>query len=168
MKVSELNDKGYFPGSSKAKIVKSVDYDLDKYKSLILVTGGDFAEGQIRNINYFDEVIDIEELQSRIVKSGLADKVPSVTYDDKISIHNAQKHYARFIWFRFKVRGEERHKKYAQFMLIDPNSLEEIFVAEQHLDFMWSGVNDQSTWYPLFNSLIDYIKRNSTTYGKNT
>jgi hypothetical protein len=55
---------------------------------------------------------------------------------------------------------------YTQFVLTDPLTLDDLFVVETHLDFIWTGVNDQNNWYPMFNALIDYIKSNSKTYGK--
>jgi hypothetical protein len=166
MKVTKLNDEGYFPTDTRGDVVKNTSIDLDKKKSLILVTAGDFVKGQTKNIGYFDEVIDLDELQTRIVKAGLSNKVPTVTAEDKISVHNAAKHYRPFLWLKFDIRGEEHDNRFAQFKLIDPRNLEEIFITEIHLDYFWKGVNDQATWYPLFNSIIDYIKANSKTYSK--
>jgi hypothetical protein len=55
-------------------------------------------------------------------------------------------------------------KKYGQFVLTKPDTLEDILVVEKYLDYVWAGVNDQNTWYPLFNSIVDYIDENSETW----
>lgn len=139
----------------------SKSFNLDERKSLVLVPNSEFEKNQLKNIGYFDEVITFEDLESLIVKNNLSDKVPSIR--DRIGVNNAAKHYKPFMWFRFDIRGTG-NQQYAQFMLTDPLTLEDCFVAETHLDRIWSGVNDQYNWYPMFNALIDYIKENSSTY----
>jgi len=163
-KVVEIDPKtGYFPSDTKADIVKHEKYDLDSMKSLLLVTSGDFVKGQVRNMHYFDKILNTDELQTIIVKEGLQDKIPSVA--DKIGVNKAYTNYKPFLWLRYNVRGAGR-QAYGQFILTDPKDMQDIFIAERHLDYVWRGVNDQSTWYPLCNALIDYISENSKTYRK--
>lgn len=163
MKVAEVDpNTGYLPGQKKATVVSSTPIDLDAHKSLIVVANSEFLTGQVRNLNYFDEVITVEELEKRIVAADLTDKVPSLR--DRIGLNNAAKHYKPFLWLRFNVRGTDA--KYAQFILTDPISADDYFITETKMDYVWSGVNDQNNWYPMFNSLIDYIKQNSRTYGR--
>ena len=164
MKVVKVNEEtGYFDASKKATIVKSEKIDLDKHKGLLLIPDGDFVKGQINNIGYFDELITFDELEKYVVQNGLQDKIPSLR--EKIGVSNAYKHYKPFLWFRFDIR-EEKYKEYAQYILTNPETLEDIFVAEIYVDIVWTGVNDQYTWYPLFNALIDYISENSATFRK--
>ena len=112
-------------------------------------------------LNYFKEVIDSEQLESRIVAMGLQDRVPSV--QDRIGINNAYRHYKKFLWLHLEIRQQGR-KQYARLTLTNPDTLEDCFVTEKYLDFIWRGVSDRNTWYPLFNSLIEYLKANSKTY----
>jgi hypothetical protein len=164
MKVTEVDPKtGYFPTSSKATIVTSKPIELDAHKELIVVGNSEFLLGQLRNIKYFGEVITVEELETRIIKAGLTDKVPSLR--DKIGLNNAAKNYKPFLWLRYGSRGSDT-SEYAQFILTDPITSEDYFVTETHLDHVWAGVNDQNNWYPMFNTLIDYITQNSKTYRK--
>jgi hypothetical protein len=162
MKVAEVDKAtGYFPASTKATVVAQKSIDLDTRRGMVVVGNSEFILGQLRNINYFGEVITVEELESRIIKAGLTDKIPSLR--DKIGVNNAAKHYRPFLWLRFDTRGSGT-SEYARFILVDPLTLEEYFVTETHLDRLWKGVNDQNNWYPMFNALIDYIKQNSKTY----
>ena len=69
------------------------------------------------------------------------------------------------MWFHGKMHGSGT-ERYSQFILTDPVTLDDLLVVETHLDFLWTGVNDQNNWYPMFNALIDYIKQNSKGYGK--
>ena len=164
LKVVDVDPKtGYFPTSVKATVIKSEPIDLDAKKALILVPKPDFLQAQIKNIGYFGEVISFETLEDRIIKANLTDKVSSIT--DRIGINNAAKNYKYFLWFRVDHTGTNPHM-HSQFILTDPITMEDYFIADTPLDYMWTGVNDQHNWYPMFNALIDYIKANSKTYGK--
>lgn len=154
-------ETGYFKTSKFANTVTSKDADLDAMKSLLLIPNEDFVKGQIANIMYFDALITIEELEKEIVINNLQDQVPNV--QGSIGVNKAYKEFKPFLWFRVDTRGSGT-EQYAQFKLTDPETLDDIFVAEIHLDYIWEGVNDQSTWYPLFNELIRYIEKNSSTY----
>ena len=164
MKVAEVDSKsGYFPGSTKATVLTNKAVDLDSRKALLLIPNGDFIKGQMANIKYFGEIITFDDLEKRIVQGNLGDKVPSVR--DRIGISNAAKYYKSFLWFRIERLGEGTNQR-ARFILTDPLTQEDYFVAETKLDFIWTGVNDQNNWYPMFNSLIDYVRQNSKTYQK--
>lgn len=166
LKVVELDPvTGYFPTENKAVVVTNKPFDLDARKSLLLVSNSEFEKNQIKNIGYFDEVINFKELEALIVKNNLGDKVSSVK--DRIGLNNAAKYYKPFLWFRIDTRGTG-NEQYVQFIITDPLTLEDYFVTETHLDRVWAGVNDQNNWYPMFNSLIDYIKANSKTYKGNS
>jgi len=164
-KVVEIDPTtGYFPSKGKADVIKHEKYDLDSMKALVLVTASTFFQGQVRNMKYFDKIINLDELQTIIVQEGLQDKVPSIR--DKIGVNKAYVNYKPFLWLRYKTRQEGR-REYGQFILTDPKDMKDIFIAEKYLDYLtygWAGVNDQRTWYPLCNALIDYIKANSRTY----
>jgi hypothetical protein len=163
MKVAELDPKtGRFPTSVKATVVKSEKVDLDSMKALLLLPDQDFVKGQISNIKYFDQTITIDDLETLIIKNNLTDKVPSVK--DKIGINKAYKAYKPFLWLRFDTRVEGA-KTYGQLFLTNPETLEDIFIVEKYFDYAWAGVNDQNTWYPMFNAIVDYIDENSKTWS---
>ncbi|KUM54662.1 hypothetical protein AR688_15375 [Rheinheimera sp. EpRS3] len=163
MKVAQLDPTtGRFPTKNQATIVKSSPVDLDSMKSLLLLPDNDFVKGQIGNINYFNATITLDDLETLIIQNDLTEEVPSVR--EKIGINKAYKAYKPFLWLRFDTR-RENGKEYAQFILTKPDTLEDIFVVEKHLDYVWAGVNDQNTWYPLFNAIVDYIDENSKTWS---
>lgn len=164
LKVVEVNpETGYFPGEKRASVTKSVDTDLDSLNDLVLVPDGDFTSSMVKNIGYFDEVITFEDLEKFIIKNELTDQVSSV--NDRIGINKAAKAYKHFLWVRWDSR-KDGAKEYKQLILTDPVTLEDIFVCETLLDYVWAGVNDQTNWYPMMNSLVDYIKSNSSTFRK--
>lgn len=161
-KVSDLDQKtGYLPTEHKARVILNKPIDLDKHKALLLVPTGEFVKGQIEKIGYFGELMTVDELQSKIVKANLTDKVPTI--QDKIGVASAAKHYKHFLWFRYEGKGQGTNQQ-GRYVLTDPATMEDYFIAETDLDFVWVGVNDQRNWYPMFNSFIDYIKSNSQTY----
>jgi len=164
LQVVEVNpDTGYFPSQKSAIVTKSVDTDLDSFKDLVLVPNGDFTNNMVKNIGYFDEVITFEDLETIIIKNELTDQVSSI--NDRIGINKAAKAYRHFLWVRWDTR-KDGAKEYQQLLLTDPVTLEDIFICETLLDYVWTGVNDQTNWYPMMNSLVDYIKKNSNTFRK--
>lgn len=154
---------GRYPTSTKATVLMSKQFDLDARKDLILVPNSDFTVGQVTNMRYFTQVTTAEELEKAIVQKGLSDKVPSV--HDAIGLNNAAKYYKPFLWLHWKTHGSGQDV-HAQVILTDPLTLDDLLVAETHLDYLWAGVNDQNNWYPMFNALIDYIEANSKTYRR--
>jgi len=164
LKVVETNSKtGYFPGNKTADVVKSVKIDLDSLKDIVLVPNGDFTSKMVKNIGYFNTVMTFEDLETAIIKNDLTDKVPSL--NDRIGLNKAAKAYKKFLWLRWDTRTDGS-SQYKQLILTDPITLEDLFIAETYLDHVWAGVSDQKNWYPIMNSLIDYLKENSATYGK--
>ena len=161
-KIAEVDPAtGYFPGESQAPVILNKAMDLDQRNSLILVPTSDFSENQIKNINYFKEVITIEDLEKIIITNDLGDQIPSVR--ERIGLSQAAKKYKPFLWLRYVIKGSG-NSRYAQFILTDPLTSEDYFITETHLDYAFTGVNDYNNWYPMYNSLIDYIKDNSKTY----
>jgi hypothetical protein len=154
---------GYFPTSRSATVVKNASIDLDQRRELLVIGRSDFLEGQLGNIGFFNEVLTVPELETRIVREGLTDKVPSVR--DKIGLSNAARHYQPFLWLRVDRRSEG-NRNYAQFILTDGETLEDYFITETYLDTVWAGVTDRNNWYPMFNSLIDFLDDNSATWSK--
>jgi len=162
-KVVDLDSTGHFPTQTTAKVVLSKPVDLDSRKALILVPPSDFEKGLVGKIGYFDEVMTFEDLEKKVVAANMGDRIPSVR--DRIGINNAAKHLKPFLWLKFERKGTG-NDRYARYTLIDAKTMEDYFAAETHLDYVWTGVNDQHNWYPMFNALIDYIRENSKTYRR--
>jgi hypothetical protein len=159
---------GYFATTKsgptkKATVVKSVAFDIDTKKDTLLVSGQDFTPNMVKNIGYFNNVINFKELEEIIIKNNLTDAVPDIS--SKIGINKAAKAYKPFLWLHWDIR-KDNNKQYQQLILTDPITLEDYFISETYMDYVWTGVNDQNNYYPAFNSLIDYLKTNSKTYKK--
>lgn len=164
-KVVPLDAKtGYYPASTKAKVVTSKAIDLDSKKTLLLIPNDEFVKGQLANLKYFDEIIKLRELETKVIQANLTEKIPSV--NDRIGISNAAKFYKPFLWFRYERQNLSGETPVARFALTDPTTMEDYFVTETELDYAWKGVNDQFNWYPMFNAFIDYVKANSKTYSQ--
>jgi hypothetical protein len=151
-------------GVKGVTVVKADKLDLDARKALAVVPGkAAITKSTLEKIGYFSEVIDVEELQKRVVQANLNDKVPSIT--DKIGLSNAGKHYRPFYFVRIESERKTGSARYdARLMITDAATLNDVFVASVEADPVWQGVNDQNTWYPLYNSAINWIRANSKTY----
>lgn len=154
---------GFLPTGSRgqaeqATTVTAAKVDMTDFRTLALVSASDPVIKQITNIGYFNEVINIVELQKRIVQNNVQDKVPSIS--DRIGISNASKHFRKFLWIHFETETKNK-KNYVKLVGTDPTTLTDVFVAERELVNpirTWDGYTDQNTWYPLYNSLIAWLK----------
>lgn len=159
---------GYIPtaynpsaGVNKGNVITNEKTDLAKYQGRMLVTGGSFFEQEMVNIGTFSDVMDSEELQKRIIQAGLQDKVPSVS--DLIGINKAYVNYKPFLWLHLEIKNGEDSKRYVRMLVTDPGTTKDLFEVREDLCGIPECENDQKTWYPLFNSLIDWIHASGGT-----
>ncbi len=161
-KVTERQENGKFQASKEAEIIKSIPFDLDSQKTLLVVPNGEYMLGMAENINYFDKVIKFEDFELEIIRDEKQEEVGSLS--GKIGLSNACNKYKPFLYIQLDDNDEKSN--YVQLKLINPKNAEELFVTEIFMDFLWAGVHDRNTFNPLFNSLIEYIESNSKTYKK--
>lgn len=160
-KVSPLGKDGYFASPISGKTISSKRVELDTIKSLLIV-GDKFILDMIKNINYFDSVITLEDFEKQIILSNKQEEVGPLS--GKIGLNNAYRKYKKFLYIAFKV--SEINKNMLQLKLINPNTLDELIVAESYLHYRGGGMtSDQHTFNPLFNELIKYIRQNSVSFN---
>jgi hypothetical protein len=144
---------------TNATIVTEKATSLAKFGGIAFVSqGGDWGVDQLKATKLFSDVLTYDDLQKIVVTNNLQDKVPSVS--EPIGLSKLYKAYKPFLWVNFK-RITKENKPYMQMIATNPENLEELFVAEIFLDFIWTGVNDQNSRYPLFNSFIGWARKNS-------
>lgn len=160
---------GTFKTEESATVVTNKKVQLDELKSIILVSedGRDFYDEfnkqAVKNIGYFNNVVDFDELQTYVIQNNLAEDVPELR--DRLGLHNLAKSYKPFLWLRYKHRRAEDKKFYLQLILTNTLTFEDYFIAETAMDNVWSGTNSKENWYPMMNAFIDYIKDNSETFN---
>ncbi len=161
LKVVERSEKknGYFyVNTVQASVEISVDsVNMDTFRPLLVVPKSEFLLGMSKNLTFFDEVITLEELEKRIIERNLQEKVPTI--NNFIGLSNAYKFYKPFVFLNIAPQKKEK-KTYQQLKLINPNTGKELFLSEMESSYP----NDQGVWYPLYNSLIDYLRRTSKSY----
>lgn len=163
MKVAEVDQKTGLLKSergevSKATVVTAKNTSLARFGRLAFASGaGDFGIGQLKATGIFDEVLSYDQLQKLIVANDLQEKVVSV--NEPIGLSRLAKAYKPFLWVSMK-RISRDGNQYFQLIATDPTNLEELFLCETKLDFIWAGVNDQNARYPLFNAFIEWARKN--------
>jgi len=160
MKVSELNDKGFFYASKESETIISIDFDIDSNKKLLVVPNGVYMKEMAEKLNYFERVITFDDLEKEIIKDNKQDEVGPLT--GKIGVNNAYRKYKKFLYLRFDDNKEKNSR--IQLKLINPENFDEIFVGDTYYDTVWVGAFDGNTFNPLFNELIKYIRKSSKTY----
>ena len=143
---------------TKATVVASKARSLAQFGGTAFVSsGGEYGVNQLKATKLFAEVLNYDDLQKLVVTKNLQEKVPSVA--EPIGLSRLAKVYKPFLWINFK-RVNKENKPYLQLIATNPENLEELFVAEVFLDFVWTGVSDQNSRYPLFNALIEWARNN--------
>ena len=61
--------------------------------------------------------------------NDLTDEIPTIR--GRIGLNKVAKAYKSFLWFRYETR-RDGNKTYAQYILTDPLTLEDIFITEKH------------------------------------
>lgn len=146
------------PGkAAKATVLVSQKVDLSKYKALAFTSNtGDYTVKQIEALGYFDKVVNSMQLQQLVVQQHLQDKVPSLT--EPLDLNKLYHVYKPFLWIHLRVIriGGPR----IELVVTDPDTLRDVFLASAKVDLFWTGDTDQTTRYPLFNALIDWMNEN--------
>jgi len=143
---------------TEATVVTSRKFPLAQHKGMVFVSGGGtYAVDQMRALGYFDQVVSYDDLQKIVITHRLQEQVPSL--NEPIGLNKLYRAYQPFLWVHFK-RVQRENKPYLQLVAIHPDTLDEVFVSEVHMDFVWAGVNDQNARYPLFNALSRWIQQN--------
>lgn len=159
-KPAKLNQQtNYFPAKENkvVNVLHSINVDADTLKTLLVVPNSEYFVEMGKNMNFFDEVLSYEEFQNAIIKAGLADEVGGIY--DNIGLNRASKKFKPFVILETTRKQKTEGGWYAGFKLYDPKKAEVIFQNEIKLNLMWDGWTDQGTMFPLYNNLLDYLRK---------
>ena len=148
---------GSMYGKINVNVTKAEACDLKEYKPMILVLGSKFFKDQTAKVGFFEKVVDRQGMEQLLIQEGKSEIVTDVT--NLLSWKKIADNYKRFIVLKPDIREEGRHS-FAQLKVIQADTAKEVFVAEVKLDFMWKGVNDDTVFYPLYNSFLDWCDKN--------
>ena len=159
-KATTLNpETNYFPAKEKKKctVLKEISVNADTLKILLVVPTSNYWLEMGKNLDYFESVLTYDQFQSEIVKKGLSDQIPSLA--EKVGLNRAYNLYKPFVILNITKVKKTGNSWYAGLTLYDPNRADIIFQNEIWLNLMWDGWTDQGTMFPLFNSLLDYLRK---------
>ena len=161
LKATKLNDKGYFPTSSKiaADGIKVEEPFNPKYRALLYVKTdekseeyNDFFIQSFKNMHIYDDVLGKEEIENLVFDRGLADTVTSVS--DKIGLHNLYKHIGNFLVVEPTTFFKGGYDYSAELKTIDPETGKIVLLIENEA-FNFAGL-DKPLFYPLFNAFLEW------------
>lgn len=167
---------GYFMGKDirKGNVIIDETVQLEKFKRLIYIKPSSqhfmssradeidtFTKAMIENIGYFERVADLTDFEMLLIKTGIAYKVPNIS--DHIGLIQVQKYFGDYLIAEFDftltfphVDGTNSH---ANLKIIDPSNMKILFHVQSKA-FLVGGFDDKLL-YPLFNSFIDWLHKNS-------
>lgn len=177
LKVKTIDSStGYFGNKEvkKADIIIDETISATDYKRLIYIKPSSqkfmsskadkinaFVKDMIENIGYFERVSNKKEFEMLLIKTGVAYKVSGIS--DNIGLLQVQKHFGNYLIAEFdfaltlpKIDGTN---SIANLKITDPSTMKIVFHA-QRKTFLVEGF-DNRLLYPLFNSFIDWLQRNS-------
>lgn len=144
-------------GEVQAQVLISENVNLTYYKDLVLVLGGDFFRDQTQKLGYFGDVVDREAMEKLLIQEGKSDIVSDVT--NLLSWKKIADTYKPFLVIEPEVK-RDKGTSYFVMKAILADTAEEVFVSRVKLDYMWKGVNDDTVFYPAYNSFIDWLNKN--------
>lgn len=144
-------------GKVHAEVLKSEQVDLTYYKDLVLVLGGNFFREQTQKLGYFGDVVDREAMEKLLIQEGKSDIVSDVT--NLLSWKKIADTYKPFLVIEPEIKHEDR-TSYFMIKVILADTAEEVFISRVKMDYMWKGVNDDTVFYPAYNSFIDWLNEN--------
>ena len=107
-----------------------------------------------RNLNFFDEVMTRYQFEDAIIKSGFADEVE--TFRNRKGQHKAATLIRPFVLLEHYYGGRSFVEG---FRLYDPKTEKIIFENEMNFGFFSMPEGDQRRYFPLYNSLLDYLRK---------
>lgn len=148
------SNTNYFP-AKKNKIVnvikdKPLENSLNK-ATLLVVNEEEYFENMGNNLSFFDSVLTYNNFDIAINKKESSDNTHSIKMPFVKS----------FSFFSLEIVKTKKEKNgwFAGLKLYDHQNKKVIFKNEIKLNLMWDGWTDQGTMFPLYNSLLDYLRK---------
>jgi hypothetical protein len=159
---------GYYPTETKLKpdewlVRKSLP--VAEYKQLLYIrTSGalndelrNFVKGSLVNMQYFDEIKDVLEMEQYVFSKGLMGKVPNIS--DLVGINKLQGELGNFLVADYSILYIGGYDYTFDLAFINPANGEKVLHIS-HKAFNWSGL-DKPLFYPVFNGVRDWLNENS-------
>jgi hypothetical protein len=137
----------------EVRITTEISVDSNDLKSLLVVQYDKDLE-IANNLNFFDEVMTRDQFEDAIIKSGYADEIKSIR--DNKGLHIAATLFRSFVVLNHYY-GER--SSIEGFRLYDPKTESIIFENEMNIGVLSMPVGDQRRYFPLYNSLLDYLRK---------
>lgn len=166
---AKINKKtGYIDSVFKSKPTITKKIQVKQYKQMALVVMGDdlkdsyklFWIDSIKNLNYFNRVVDKERLDQWIFQKGFQDRAPGST--DPIALYKLFKLVGNFLIIKPTLYMEENWYV-AKLQVITPQNNEIVFEVKDTAKNI--GGLDQPLLYPMLNSFIKWMSDNDQDYN---
>lgn len=161
---------GYIPIPLEWEITPTISkkIKLADYKKFAVIVVGKYDPivykrfwlDSIRNIGYFDEVLDKEGLSSLIFRKNLQEKAINST--DPFNLYKLQKLLGNFLVIKptFIFKGGDYYS--AEMQVINPKNDVILFKIKNDA-FNFSGL-DHPLFYPMLNAFIKWVQENDKNY----
>ena len=152
-------ETGYFPANKNRKVIvhTALPVSADTLKKLLVVMPlFDQWTKTAENINYFDEVIYYGDFIKEIDEKGLGQSFTNE--NNEIDLGKVYKEYRPFTVLYYEQNKFKNGKTYGAVMLYRPDTDKVIFSSYARINRLTDGTSYSVIYYPLFNSLLDYLR----------
>ncbi len=142
---------------NKASVLREIFIDVDSLKNMLIVVDDKYFVKMGNNLEFFKEVKTDEQLFTAVSNSGLAKKIPNLKSNE--GLYKLAQLYPSFVMLDISSDRKSNGDTYAILTLYYPKIGYVIFRSEIYVNLMWDGWTDRATLNPLFNSLLDYLRK---------
>ena len=134
------------------RVIKEIPVPADSLKHLLIVPNKAGLEVG-KTLNFFNEIMTTDQFEDAIIKSGFADEVE--TFRNRKGQHKAAILYRPYILLEHVY---ECKSSCVGIRLYDPIGEQIIFETRMSTQ-IFGGYPDIRNLFPLFNSLLDYLRK---------
>lgn len=144
----------YFPARKNKQVNVTIDNPFENKlnkPTLLVVPDADYFKEMGDNLNFFDTVMTLQNFNMAIEKKEFISNSSNVKtlFVRYFSIYSLE-----------SIELKKINKRwYTGLKLYDHQNKKILFKNEVKLNLMWDGWTDQGTMFPLYNSLLDYLRK---------
>ncbi|WP_163717721.1 hypothetical protein [Mangrovibacterium lignilyticum] len=155
-KTNYFNTNVFNDHKKRVTVITDLDVHADSIRHLLIVPNESHLE-IAKNLDFFHDLMTFEQFEDAIIQAGLADEIKSIR--NRTGLHQAAILFRPFVVLEHVGSGFGLNSRNG-FRLYDPLNEQVIFENE-----MREGPFDPSTptpinsYFPLYNSLLDYLRK---------
>jgi len=155
-----------FPANPRKLVNVTIDLPMnaDTLRKMLVVQNSEYLLAMGQYMNFFERVLTVNDFEAELIRAGLAGEVSSLS--SMLGAKRAYTLYQPFVILTLLSERRQGEGWFAKLRLYDPKTARVVFQNEIWLNLFWDGWSDRGTMFPLFNSLLEYLRRQENVSSK--